>query len=609
MRVIATAGHVDHGKSTLVRCLTGMEPDRWAEERRRGMTIDLGYAWTSLPSGAPPAGQQPPGQQLAFVDVPGHERFIANMLAGIGPAAAVLFVVAADEGWCVQSREHLAAINALQLRHGVLAVTRCDLAGPEPARRVALDRLNASSLGAVESVAVSPLTGAGIDDLRGALGRLARQIPEPDAGAHVRLWIDRAFTVQGTGTVVTGTLGEGTLAVGDTLELRGTPVSVRGLQSLGAIRDRVSGPARVAVNLRGVARKEVARGDVLLAPLGSWHHTDTVDVRLAPAGQLPTELVLHVGTAAVPVRVRPLGGDVARLTCSRQLPLRTGDRGVLRDPGQHRIAAGVVVLDADPPQLHRRGSAAARAGELAGADGHLDAMVEVTRRGAMSRDRLAALGGGPPDGVRTIGEWLIAQHQWERWVAGVSEAAAAWARRSPLDPDMPLATLARDLALPDAALVPSLVAAAGLPARNGRIIATAAPCLGRAANAVRAVQERLLSAPFASPETHELAALGLTRGVLAAAEKSELLLRVTDHVVLLPSAPGEALRRLRTLPQPFTTSQARTALDSTRRVVIPLLEYLDAHGWTQREGNVRRVCREGAADHPEVSRCGPESMT
>src|SRR5690242_5740711 len=186
VHVIATAGHVDHGKSTLVRRLTGMEPDRWAEERRRGMTIDLGFAWTGLPSGA----------TVAFVDVPGHERFVPNMLAGIGPVPAAMIVVAADEGWMPQSAEHLAALNALDVRHGLLVVTRSDLAEPEAAIELAQEEIAGSSLGDVEAVAVSAVTGAGLDDLRAALDRLVARLPAPDAEAPVRLWIDRVFTVK-----------------------------------------------------------------------------------------------------------------------------------------------------------------------------------------------------------------------------------------------------------------------------------------------------------------------------------------------------------------------------------------------------------------------------
>src|SRR2546430_6576945 len=178
MQVIATAGHVDHGKSTLVRWLTGMEPDRWAEERRRGLTIDLGFAWTRLPG----------GERVAFVDVPGDQRFVPNMLAGVGPVPAVLFVVAADEGWRPQSAEHLAALDAFGVRHGLLAVTRSDLADPEPARREALAQLARTGLGAVPSVAVSGITRAGMDDLRAALVALAARGPDGDRDADVRLW-------------------------------------------------------------------------------------------------------------------------------------------------------------------------------------------------------------------------------------------------------------------------------------------------------------------------------------------------------------------------------------------------------------------------------------
>ena len=256
--MIATAGHVDHGKSTLVRALTGMEPDRWAEERRRGMTIDLGFAWTQLPSGA----------TVAFVDVPGHERFVPNMLAGVGPVPAALVVVAADEGWMPQSAEHLAALDALGVRYGLLAVTRSDLADPGPATTQAHAEIAASSLGDVEAVAVSGATGAGLDALRQALDRLVARLPVPDTAAPVRLWVDRSFTIRGSGTVVTGTLGAGQVRVGDELELAAShrPVRIRALQSLGEPRNEATAVARFALNLRGVVRTGIRRGDALVTP-------------------------------------------------------------------------------------------------------------------------------------------------------------------------------------------------------------------------------------------------------------------------------------------------------------------------------------------------------
>src|SRR4051794_16702765 len=246
MHVVATAGHVDHGKSALVRALTGMEPDRWAEERRRGMTIDLGFAWTRLPSGA----------EVAFVDVPGHERFVTNMLAGVGPVPAVMLVVAADEGWMPQTAEHVRALDQLGVGHGLLVVTKSDLADPQPVLASTRSQLAGTTLADIEAVAVSAESGGGLDDLVAALDRLVAAVPEPSLEAPVRLWVDRAFTISGAGTVVTGTLGAGHLEVGQELVLSpaGTRVTVRGLQSLGKPQQRVDAVARVAVNLRGVDR-------------------------------------------------------------------------------------------------------------------------------------------------------------------------------------------------------------------------------------------------------------------------------------------------------------------------------------------------------------------
>src|ERR1700689_3721283 len=276
VQVIATAGHVDHGKSALVRALTGMEPDRWAEERRRGLTIDLGFAWMTLPD----------GERLAFVDVPGHERFVPNMLAGVGPVPAVLFVVAADGGWMPQSAEHLAALDAVGIRHGLLVVTRCDLADPGPATRQALEHVSRTSLGRVDAVAVSAVTGAGLADLRAALVRLVASLPVPDAAAPVRLWVDRSFSIRGSGTVVTGPLPAGTVRSGQELLLTPSmrPARIRVLESLGEPVASVSGVARVALTRRGIPADLPARG-MARVDAGRWTMTKVADVRLAiPAG-------------------------------------------------------------------------------------------------------------------------------------------------------------------------------------------------------------------------------------------------------------------------------------------------------------------------------------
>ncbi|MGH8866483.1 MAG: selenocysteine-specific translation elongation factor [Actinomycetes bacterium] len=585
MHVVATAGHVDHGKSTLVRALTGMEPDRWEEERRRGLTLDLGFAWTSLPSGEP----------IAFVDVPGHERFVANMLAGVGPVPAAMLVVAADEGWMPQSAEHLAALDALGVAHGLLVVTRCDLADPAPTLERARAQVRRTSLGDVEAVCVSGTTGEGLPALTAALQRLVAALPAPDRHAPVRLWVDRAFTVAGAGTVVTGTLGAGTLRTGDALVLArgdGPRLRVRGLQTLKQQTDEVGAVARVAVNLRGVPRGDVRRGDVLLTP-DAWLTTTEVDARLPGvlAEDLPRQVVVHVGAAAVPARVRPLGDDTARLGLSRPLPLRVGDRAVVRDPGRRRVT-GLVVLDVRPPALTRRGAAAARAHVLAAMDGRPDGADELCRRGLVRAADLRAMGAEPPvDPV--VGDWLVDPEVLTRLRTRLGEETAAYAEAYPLEPGLPVEVARQRLDLPDLALVDVVASQAGTPplvVREGRVArADARPALPPAVqSAVDALRRDLDAEPFAAPDATRLAELGLGSREAAAAVRVGALLRVGEGVLLLPDADTQAVRRLAGLPQPFTTSDARKALGTSRRVAIPLLEYLDKRGMTRRLPDDRR---------------------
>ncbi|HZA17231.1 MAG TPA: selenocysteine-specific translation elongation factor [Pseudonocardiaceae bacterium] len=599
MHVIATAGHVDHGKSTLVRALTGMEPDRWAEERRRGMTIDLGFAWTALPTGS----------TVAFVDVPGHERFVPNMLAGVGPVPAVMFVVAADEGWMPQSREHLEALHALDVRHGLLVVTRSDLMDPELAREEALVHLTGSSLDKVGSVCVSGVTGAGLDELRAALGSLVAELPAPDVEADVRLWVDRAFTIRGVGTVVTGTLAAGTIQVGDELALAvgQRRVSVRGLQSLGTPVQSAPAVARVAVNLRGLPREAVRRGDALLTP-ETWLPTSTIDVRLYPvarhgdisgqtgpsapryvsmsgwsATELPEHVVLHVGAAAVAARVRPLGGDTARLGLAQPLPLRIGDRALVRDPGARRIPAGVTVLDVRPPVLRRRGAAAARAAVLSMVDSVADGVAELRRRGFVRRDELRAMGAPVPAEAAQVGGWLadpsLLAQRADLLAAAVAEHAAA----NPLEPGMPLEAARRLTGMPDARLV-ELLLGSQLALAQGRVHlrGPAAGIPDAVRTAIAAIRAELAQQPFAAPEAHRLAELGLGTKQLAAAVRAGELLKIADGIYLGPGADDDAIERLGGLSTPFTLSQARQALGTTRRVAVPLMEHLARRGITRR---------------------------
>jgi selenocysteine-specific elongation factor len=583
MYVLATAGHVDHGKSTLVRALTGMEPDRWAEEKRRGMTIDLGYAWTRLPSGA----------TVAFVDVPGHERFVANMLAGVGPVPAAVIVVAADEGWRAQSAEHLAALHALDVRHGLLVVTRCDLADPAAATDQARAEIAATSLGDVETVAVSPVTGIGMVELRAALDRLVARLPPPDTEAAVRLWIDRSFTIKGAGTVVTGTLGAGRLRVGDELELTGTrdPVRVRGLQSLGATADRVEAVARVAVNLRGVDKDTAGRGLALLSP-GQFRLTDVIDVRVHgdPVADLPATVTLHTGSAAVAARVRPLGVDTARLRLHTPLPLRIGDRALLRDPGRHHVAGGVTVLDVVPPGLTRRGAAAARALELAGMHGLPDLADELRRRLLVRRDDLIRMGvEGAGDTV--AGQWLADPAHWKRLRERLGEEVARHAREHPLEPGIPVEALRHRLGLADRALVEALVEAP-LVARGGRISAGVVAVPKELILAVDRAFEGLADRPFAAPEAHRLVELGLGARQLGAAVRAGLVVQLAENVIVRAGVAQRAAEVLARLPDPFTVSEARRALDTSRRVAVPLLELLDRTGVTRHLPDDRRVVGE-----------------
>jgi selenocysteine-specific elongation factor len=567
MHVIATAGHVDHGKSALLRALTGMEPDRWEEERRRGLTIDLGYVWTG---------------DIAFVDVPGHERFVGNMLAGVGPVPAVLFVVAADEGWMPQSAEHLTALDALGVRHGVLAVTKTDVMEPELAVDEALAQIEGTSLSGLPWVGVSARTGAGLDELRAALAQMVARIPASDPAAPVRLWVDRGFTIRGAGLVVTGTLAAGTVRVGDTLELArtGSRYVVREMQSLNEHVDRAAGVARVALNLRGAGRGELRRGDALMTP-GTYRCTAGVDVRtrLVTTDDLPRELRVHVGTATVEGLVRPLGPDTARISLDEALPLRLGDRVVLRtDRG---VVGGAVLLDVDPPQLNRRGAARRRTEELMSYLDTPDGTAELRRRGIVREPLFRTFGIEPPV-PPLVGEWLVDPDLAEELRAELA-AIVTSRTKDPSAPPLGVEEARRTLNLPDVRLVPALLTG-GLTIRSGVILPAEAPdTLAPAVRQALADLERTLSgAAFVVPTDEQLAALGLNAPGIAAAVRAKRLVRLAPDVVLLPETVSTAVSALAGLAQPFTAGAAREALGTSRKVIVPLLEHLAREGVTRR---------------------------
>lgn len=601
-RVLATAGHVDHGKSTLVRALTGRDPDRLREERERGLTIQLGYAWTTLPSGA----------EIAFVDVPGHQRFVGTMLSGLGPAPAVVFVVAADQGWQAQSSEHLAAVQALGITDGLLVITRCDLADDErrgALRQEASQRLATAGLD-VPAVEVSAVTGTGMDDLRAALDELAARLPEPDPVAPVRLWGDRSFSVAGAGTVVTGTLGAGTLHTGDRLVLldQGTrrPVTVRGLHSQDSARDEVGPVSRAAVNLRGLDAGQVGRSVVLLTP-DAFELATTIDVSLVPVplnphgpGEMRVEqAVLHIGSVDEAVHVRPLGAGLARLTMSHVLPWRVADRAILRDAGSRRLWA-VRVLDVGPLPLARRG-AGGRRGQALSARSAVATLsgIRLRSRTADRVDTFDRLGLAPPDDAVRVGDWWVDPESLQTWTSHLSDAVSAHHQANALSAGMPVAEVAHSLEIPDhlpADLGPQLVRALVGPAQmvltDGRVRDPQADGLGPAEPGIATVEDTLRRTPFVAPERGELANLGLGTTELAAAERLGRVLRLPDDVVLLPDGPARAMKVLAGLDQPFTLSDARQALGTTRRIAVPLLEHLDSRGWTRRvDGSLREVVR------------------
>lgn len=585
--VIATAGHVDHGKSTLVRALTGMEPDRWEEERRRGLTIDLGFAWTTLPS----------GREVSFVDVPGHERFMRNALAGLATVPVVCFVVAADEGWSAQSTDHRDAIAALGIRHGLIVVTKADRAPELVAATLehARSELAHTGLHDAPAVAVSAAQGTGLDELRQILDDVLAETPAPDTGGRLRLWIDRSFSVSGAGTVVTGTLVAGSLTKDDRLAVVGDgreprEVVVRGLESRDSPADALQPMNRAAINLRGVPAGDVGRGQALVTP-GAWLMATVVDVRrIGGVGldEVPARLTVHIGTATVPARLRCFDAAHARITLDWPLPLTVGDRLLLRDPARHIVLGGVSVLDPDPPQRLRRGDGTRRGAALAAMPPEGDTLAKVASRGAVEVDYLRRIGlaapdAAPPPEVRELSGWWVHLPTYDAWRRQLRALVENDAQRDQLTPGVSQGAARDALGTPANHFIDQLVADAGLEQHSGYIrLPRAHADLGRAEAGVSALETRLLADPFLAPLVGDLVALGLGARELAAAERVQRVLRLQGGVVLLPSAPALAIRLLAQLPQPFTTSQARQALGTSRRVAIPLLEHLDRHGLTRR---------------------------
>jgi selenocysteine-specific elongation factor len=363
VHVIGTAGHVDHGKSTLVKALTGIDPDRLKEEKEREMTIDLGFAWLTLPS----------GEQVGVVDVPGHQDFIKNMLAGVGGIDAALLVIAADEGVMPQTREHLAILHLLKAPAGVIALTKVDMVESrewlELVEAEVMEVVEGTVLEGAPVVPVSSVTGEGLDTLRRTLDEvLAKAPPRVDRG-RPRLPVDRVFTIAGFGTVVTGTLIDGSLHVGQEVEILPAHLKarIRGLQTHKHKLELAVPGSRVAINLVGVGTEDLKRGDVVTLP-GWLEPTQLADVRLDSLADSPRELRHHQeveffsGAAEVTAHVRLLGvrslapgqSGWAQLSLAQPVSLVKGDHFIIRQPSPSLTIGGGIVVDPLPRRRHRR---------------------------------------------------------------------------------------------------------------------------------------------------------------------------------------------------------------------------------------------------------------
>lgn len=449
---LTTAGHVDHGKSTLLRALTGTDPDRLAEEHRRGLSIELGFVWCTLPATPRVTGDV----EVAFVDVPGHERFVATMLAGVGPATASVLVVAADDGWSAQTQEHAEVLALLGVPVLATAISKTGPAGRDRAAQVAGEvgtRLRGLGLDGGPIVLTDAVDGAGLDELRRALREgVAALPPSADAG-RPRLWIDRAFVIDGAGTVVTGTLTGGTLRTGEQVRLQpgGTEARIRGLASLGSEVGQASPGERVAVNLAGVDRAEVERGDALVAGQ-AWRTTGELDgwVQLLPGRSLRDKGAwqLYAGTARTAARLLPFpdpievaattrtdgGSDPAarrgddpagtaqvgaagavRAVLERPLPLVAGDVLVIRDAGRRQVVGSIRVGDPFPARLPR-----GRARRVEHASTVCAVAHASTRARASSPDSRER--GSAPAPAATLVGGLVALHGGVRPVAELAAA-------------------------------------------------------------------------------------------------------------------------------------------------------------------------------------------
>jgi len=575
VRVLATAGHVDHGKSTLVRALTGVDPDRLAEEKARGLTIDLGFAATTLPSGT----------EVAFVDVPGHIRFIKNMLAGVGAVDSCLLVVAATEGWKPQSEEHLRILDVLGLSGGVIAVTMAGKVDAAPATVEATERVAGTFLEGATVVAVDGISGEGLDVLRAALDRLiATMPPAPDQG-RPRLWVDRSFPVRGAGTVVTGTLAGGAVAVGDEVMVEPGHLGarIRHLQSHGHDLERAEPGRRLAVNLSGISHQQVARGQAMVRP-GQWQRTELFDASLRVLPGVAHRVtrrgayMAYIGSGEFAVQLRVVGpassiapGEEApvrlRLPAGVALPLVPGDRFVVREVGRAETIGGGEILDVEPVLPATRAAPDRSVARV------------VAERGWVTSEDLRRLTGEIAE--PTLGRWVVDPPVL---AAAAADATAAVASAGDAGLDLARVDERTRAVVASLASLTSLASLAEVVIRGGRAYPrTDSPAdisLG-AAEALAALEAEPWSPPDLPVEA---------RALLRDLERRHLAVQAGPVWFATSAVDAAAVVVAGLLAEEaggVTVGAVRDALGTSRKHVVPLLEHLDATGVTRRRGALR----------------------
>jgi selenocysteine-specific elongation factor len=613
--VIGTAGHIDHGKTALVKALTGVDTDRWEEEKRRGITIDLGFAPLPLPGGV----------QASVVDVPGHEGFVKNMLAGATGIDVALLVIAADEGVMPQTEEHLAIVELLGLRRGIPVLTKRDLVDDEWLGLVRADvtaRLARSPIRWTAPIAVSSLTGEGLDDLRSELTAVSRQLSTRIADDLFRLPIDRVFAVAGAGTVVTGSTWSGTLATGDDVRLLplDREARVRSIEVHGSAAERALPGRRTALALVGVGKEELERGAVAVVGQG-WSPTETLDVALE---MLPnarkaigarTRIRVHLGTAEVLARVAqvrsiaPGEKGMARLLLERPLVARGGDRFVIRSFSPVTTIGGGTILDPFPPKRPRvaeRGLAAgqpagervARLVEEAGLAGLAVAAIPV-RIGVLPKEVESAIEAAGK-GVLRAGELLVARRAVGAEIERLAALIAAHHEGHPLDSGLSLQALRAAVHAPAAVL--DLLVDHGVKKQAFELVEGGAGVRRpgwstalrvRADDAGGRITRRLAEARWQVPTVAELEREFSDPSVpalLAHLAREGAVERVDQERYAAKPALDEFRRAVETTLHELgsaTPAQFRDRLGLTRKYLIPLLEWADRRGITSRQGDSR----------------------